>query len=391
MLLTKGAGNGKRPGLPQREAIEASRRREVKVFTKQEAKAANSKMHSPDVPVKHRKRSRSPSPARGEKSLLEMGSVTDATRQDYGNKLSEFYDFAAFHLLDTRTEEQLDVALLEYCDFLYLDGEDSNFGQKLQAALEYERPEAAREGKLRLPRFRRALKGWRKLAPAQSRLPILEFLKSAISGLMIHGGFREMALYNETSFSTYARPGEMLKMKAADFVPAKKTYHHAVLVVAPFERGEGSKTGVYDEVLILDDSRVPWLTPALNMHVKGRLKQQEDANMWSFTAATYLQVWRLCTEALDIQDLAVSPYQNRHGGASRDHLLKLRIYDKPGRLQQMINKYSDRWEAFGERKRFLSPFGGAAQIAKSFAQEGGEAAVIDFADGPPNDLSKLSN
>ena len=85
--------------------------------------------------------------------------------------------------------------------------------------------------------------------------------------------------------------------------------------------------------------------------------------MWSFTAAKYLQVWRLCTEALDIQDLAVSPYQNRHGGASRDHLLKLksvqaiqrrgrwavdssaRSYDKPGRLQQMINKYSDRWEA----------------------------------------------
>ena len=42
-------------------------------------------------------------------------------------------------------------------------------------------------------------------------------------------------------------------------------------------------------------------------------------------------------------------------------------------------------------KRFLSLFGGAAQIAKSFAQEGGEAAVIDFADGPANDLSKLSN
>ena len=53
-MLTKGAGNGKRPGLPQREAIEASRRREVKIFTKQEAKAANSRMHSPDVPVKHR-------------------------------------------------------------------------------------------------------------------------------------------------------------------------------------------------------------------------------------------------------------------------------------------------------------------------------------------------
>ena len=34
-----------------------------------------------------------------------------------------------FHLLDARTEEQLDVALLEYCDFLYLNSEDSSFGQ----------------------------------------------------------------------------------------------------------------------------------------------------------------------------------------------------------------------------------------------------------------------
>ncbi|CAE7720139.1 unnamed protein product [Symbiodinium sp. CCMP2592] len=430
--------------------------REVATFTRKEAKAANQRMHSPprgEAMERTQKRSRSPSltrvstgkqPAeaglrqnlkqaakkrararrrqkvhaqrlrasRGEKSLLEVGSVTKGTRQDYQNKLNGFYDFVAFNLLETRTEELLDIALLEYCAFLYLDGEDSNYGQKLQAALEYERPETAREGQLKLPRFRRALKGWRKMAPAQTRLPMLEFLKSAVSGLMLHGGFREMALYNEACFSTYARPGEMLKMTAADFVPATKAYSHAVLVLAPFERGESSKTGIYDETLILDDVRAPWLTQALEMHVKERLRTGEETSMWSFTAAKFLSVWRLCTEALDIQDLAVSPYQNRHGGASRDHLMKLRsvsaiqrrgrwasdssarIYDKPGRLQQMINKYSDRWEAFGDRVRtdFLRCYrDGACQVARAFVQSGGEAAVIDFADAATNDLSKLSN
>ena len=59
-----------------------------------------------------------------------------------------------------------------------------------------------------------------------------------------------MALFNEVAFSTYARPGELFRMKAADFVPRNRDYNHSVLVVAPFERGEGSKAGVFDEVLI---------------------------------------------------------------------------------------------------------------------------------------------
>ena len=91
-----------------------------------------------------------------------------------------------------------------------------------------------------------------------------------------------------------------------------------------------------DGVLILDDTRV------MEWHVAARLKLGEDTNMWSFTAAEYLKVWRACTAALNIQDLAISHYENRHGGASRDHLIKLRsvaaihasagIYDKPDRL-----------------------------------------------------------
>ena len=94
-----------------------------------------------------------------------------------------------------------------------------------------------------------------------------------------------------------------------------------------------------------------------------------EASMWDFDAKKYLKVWRACVEALDVQELAISPYQNRHGGASRDHLMKLRsvpaiqrrgrwasdssarIYDKPGRLQQVLNRFSQDLQPFGELVR----------------------------------------
>ncbi|CAE7763388.1 NHX3 [Symbiodinium sp. CCMP2456] len=298
--------------------------------------------------------------------------------QDYLNKLKGFYEFTAFHQLETRDEAQLDEALCDYADDQYLNGEDSNFGQKLLAALEFQRPEAAREGRLQVTRFRRALKGWRRMAPTQTRLPLPEFMKTSISAIMIRFGSEEMALFNEVSFSTYARPGELFRMKAADFVPHNRDYHHSVLVVAPFERGEGSKAGVFDEVLILDDVRAPWLEPLLRAHVEGRLRVSEEANLWSFNAKAFLETWRLAVEILGIGDVALSPYQNRHGGASRDHLLRLRsvvgiqrrgrwavdtsarIYDKPGRLQQVLNKHGALLQDFGEmiRKDFGRYFRG---------------------------------
>ncbi|CAE6963490.1 unnamed protein product, partial [Symbiodinium sp. KB8] len=267
-------------------------------------------------------------------------SKEEATRKDYS-----ILDFVAFHLLDVSNEKGLDEALLEYCDFMFLNGEDCNYG------------------------FAERWKGGAKWHPPQVRVPMLEFLKSAVSGIMLAYGYKEMALYNETSFSTYARPGELLKMKAVDYVPANRAYHYAVLVVAPMERGVGTKAGVYDETLILDDTRVPWLSKILGLHADARLKKDEAANLWPFTAAEYLRIWRRCVKSLGIGEVATSPYQNRHGGASRDHLLKLRsvqaiqrrgrwavdasarIYDKPGRLQQIINRFSSKWEIFGENVR----------------------------------------
>jgi hypothetical protein len=282
---------------------------------------------------------------------------------------------------DLDTEENLDIALCEYGDHMYLNGESNSAGHKLKAALEFFRPEAARAGVLKLPRFKRSLKGWRRLAPTQTRLPMVEFLKSCISGLMMHQGWLEMALFNEVTFSTYARPGEMMRVMAVDVVQKNDQYHHHVIVLSPFERGISSKTSIFDEVLVLDDTRMPELGDLVVDWAKERIQQEgEEASLWSFRAEQFLKVWRACVQVLEVSDIAVSPYQNRHGGASRDHLLKLRsipsiqrrgrwatdtsarIYDKPGRLQQLLNTIGKELSPFGEkiRKDFPKWFRGSS-------------------------------
>ena len=313
----------------------------------------------------------------GEKSLLEAASIKVNQRLDYAKRLEKFYSFAIRFQLPLTKIEQLDEALCEYADHEYLNGEAAHCGEKLQAALEYERPEFSRAGALHLPRFRRCMKGWRKMAPTQTRLPMPEFMKSAISAVFLHQDFKEEALYNEVTFSTYSRPGEMLKVHAMDVVPPNRDFGHCVIVLGPMERGESSKVGIYDEVLILDDVRCPWLPTLLHQHSQQQINQfGQEAPLWNFSARQYLVKWRRAVELLGFGEVATTPYQNRHGGASRDHLKRLRsvaaiqrrgrwasdssarIYDKPGRMQQVINQFGSNLQDLGEevRRNFNTDF-----------------------------------
>jgi hypothetical protein len=422
----KTVGGGSRPDSPKLFTGQRQKR-VVKLFTKEEVQKANGRVKSPNRSEAHTRRRRSRSPSRmrevtgkkpvgsglraviksvaekrrkaqerqrkyekrlrathGERSLLEMGSVKKAQRLDYAKRLEQFYLFVAHYQLPVSDEKELDEALCDYADFLYLDGNGHDAGEKLKAALEFERPEASRHGDLKLPRFRRAMKGWRKMAPSQTRLPMIEFIKGAISAVMLDRGWKEMALYNEVSFSTYARPGELIRVQVADVVSRNKDYDHDVIILSPFERQEGSKTGIYDEVLILDDLRMTCLGPlVVELAKEKERKYGADCPLWGFNSSQYLKVWRACVRSLDVENLAQSPYQNRHGGASRDHLLRLRsvpaiqrrgrwaadasarIYDKPGRLQQAINSVSDKYMKLGEEMRvhFATYFrGGKVQL-----------------------------
>ena len=65
----------------------------------------------------------------------------------------------------------MDQALAQFFHEEFLDGGESSDAWKLMAALAFSRPDlGTRLG--RLPRAARAAKGWSRLAPARSRLPL---------------------------------------------------------------------------------------------------------------------------------------------------------------------------------------------------------------------------
>ena len=72
---------------------------------------------------------------------------------------------------------------------------------------------------------------------------MIEFIKRAISGVLLKKGVRSMALFNEVTFSTYVRPGDLLRVCAEDVVEPNEDHNHAVIVLSPLERGESSKAG----------------------------------------------------------------------------------------------------------------------------------------------------
>ena len=216
-----------------------------------------------------------------------------------------------------------------------------------------------------MQRYRRVMRAWKKNAPKQSQLPMPEEFAFLISAALCFHHSAEMGLYHIGLFCTFLRPSALLSMCLNDVVPPVKKvageYH--VLIVAPFERQVSTKTGYFDETVVLDGDVLPGLGGLLSAQVKARAKLLKvspndpewfDAKLWGFGAAQFLDAWRDVVLRLGLQEFMISPYQARHGGASRDYILKkrseeeirarghwasvaaARIYRKPGRIQQMV-------------------------------------------------------
>eukprot|EP00973_Karenia_brevis_P066573 9255322-Karenia_brevis.AAC.1 len=93
-----------------------------------------------------------------QRSFLEEKSVSSAGVRQYQSYFDAFTDFMKEHDLAKSSPEDLDQGALDYMDFLYFEGFRATHGEKLLASIAFMVPEVASQGKLGLPRARRALK-----------------------------------------------------------------------------------------------------------------------------------------------------------------------------------------------------------------------------------------
>ena len=191
----------------------------------------------------------------------------------------------------------------------------------------------------------------------------------ALIGAMLWRKQRKAALYALLMFVLYLRPGEALTMTSDQMVPpmtaAAGAAHLAAwgFIIGPSLLGEPSKTGVYDESVLLDWPELAFLDPLLR--TLWRLPQ--GRLVWGFDALEFGRIFKQAILDVGLQCLAPVPYTLRHGGASHDILMKRRTieaiktrgrwrsdasvarYQKAARALQELNRLGPKTLAFARQ------------------------------------------
>lgn len=296
------------------------------------------------------------------RSVLEERSVQDPARKNYMVVLAFFAMYLRGVTLEKATPSEVDSAAVEYMEESFLDGEPASCGSTLMAALGWARPAFQGVGRQLLPRSSVALKGFRKLSPAHSRLPLPLVVAAGLAMQLAAMGELSLALGTMLAFHLYLRPGETQRMRWRHWSrPMGRRRGGSdgwCLALFPSEEGVPSKTLEFDDTVSIE-AGFDYLNKAVQMGYdkakkNGRLDDLVCQPVKHRSAAV---AFAKAAEQLGLQPRPV-PHQLRHGGASYDVAVakkpllevkrrgrwmsdrSLRRYEKSGMINQQLSRLS---------------------------------------------------
>ena len=273
--------------------------------------------------------------------VLERESVTEATRQDYANKLEQFKRSARLRDLNI-PPDILDAKLVKFFGQGFLAGDSYTHGEKVWAAVRFYVPSFASHGHLHLPRSARSLKGWRKLCPTKTRRPLPWDIAAAVAWnlLLTSTG---MCIAWLLMLDTYMRPGECLELTCEQVLPPTHRWPmlKAAILLHPDQRAVASKTGELNESLVVSRA---WLSAALMEVIAARRRR---AQLWDFSMVQFRTAFLLAAREVGIEKWKPCLYMARHTGASLDRLedrLPLAEVQRRGRWksEKSVRRYEKR-------------------------------------------------
>ena len=152
-------------------------------------------------------------------SVLETASVRPGTRKYYLEYWREFQSCARRGNHPLSTVAEVDAALALALEETFFEGENVGIGQKMFAATLFFDHRCSKEAGGFMPLSRRSLRGWKRLAPTHSRLPLPYEVVAFFINYLLLLGLHEVALAVPLSVELYLRPGEPFAIRAIDLVP----------------------------------------------------------------------------------------------------------------------------------------------------------------------------
>ena len=247
-------------------------------------------------------------------TILEQKSISTEVRHQYQSFLLKFESFCRDSGLKWPLVKDVDAILADFLDVMFLDNRSAAEGEKVVAAVEFNNLKL----KGCLVRSKRALRGWRKERPPQSRLPLPRLVAAGMAMVLASQGLKSMALKVMLDHDTYLRPGESIDIRCKDVIPpvagAGKQYRWYGIVVRDIVDQKPDKAGIYDNTIALNSPGREYLGDLMWQQVKIAKKTSEF--VFQFTAAEFRKKFQAAGERLQLKNL--HPYQCRHGGASED-------------------------------------------------------------------------
>ena len=255
------------------------------------------------------------------RTFLEQQAVGSATRVDYHKRAARFDRWCLLSQHKVATQAQMEAALLTMFHEMFFEGADAAEGWKTLAALYHCRLDLAPRF-ANVPRVIRALKGWSRLAPARSRLPLPWLMTMLVINSMMKLRFHTSALATALCFALYLRPSEALSLRREQLIPpvrlARRAEKKWSVVLHPFEGGRPSKTKAFDESLTAESTAFPWL-PKMMTHLRSQTQPLHSVFplQYSLWSKQFAMAWK---EAGLASQGSATLYQLRHGGASHELL-----------------------------------------------------------------------
>ena len=302
----------------------------------------------------------------GSMSKLETNAVKAGTLSNYIEALQGLSTWleAEGIRVEEYDSEKFEQVLLEWADCQFNDGKPPEMGTTLCAAVKALYPRYSKSGDLKLPRFSRALAGWSKLMPGESRWPVPWPLVAAAAVWLARRKKTQEALALVLSFSGYLRPGEMMTLRVMDLV-APPAYDdgrgHWSLLIRPAGRGRSTKTGTFDDSIILDSEYTSSFSPLWRALTEGRVGTDP---LFRFKQEAYSRLVKEAFVAVGGAALAPVAYSCRHGGPAWDRYRKfrtvqevksrgrwlsdrsLRRYEKHSKMAQAMCRIGRKWQRF---------------------------------------------
>ena len=248
-------------------------------------------------------------------SLLQFARAGVRTQAYLEKELLSFEQWAVSRKIPMRDFDEVDRAVVEYLDHLFLQGAAADHGDKLLLALSHRHPEMSKGCPANPFRARAAMRGFRKLAHGLSRAPLPRQGLLAMVGAALHLKWHEFALALLLGWSAFLRlPSDLVRMVGASLVPPAPAAGVRCwgLLLYPQEVETLGKTLIHDESILLDDSDFAPLGPLLTQLKKNKL---DTSPLWSFTQNQFYSMYRKCV-GLALLPHEINPYQIRHGAAS---------------------------------------------------------------------------